>query len=220
MRIWADYREEKSGVPELLKKLGVIVELRNLPVGDYAISNRVVVERKTVPDFLASIIDGRIFRQSEELLQVERPYIVIEGPYEHLLGRKISENAFWGALISLTEMGIHVIHVNSAEETAKFLYNLARREIERNKERRMPILKKKAKEDKEIALRVLASLPYVGEKTAERILERFGSLREFFSAGLPEISSIQGIEGEKGKKVFEIINKEFYPRRGKSKKLF
>ena len=39
------------------------LELRQLDVGDYRLSDRVVVEYKTVPDFVASIIDGRLLQQ-------------------------------------------------------------------------------------------------------------------------------------------------------------
>ena len=44
LRIVIDERERKSGIPDLLKKVGVKVELKNLPIGDYIVASETVVE--------------------------------------------------------------------------------------------------------------------------------------------------------------------------------
>ncbi|MHA1597018.1 MAG: helicase-related protein, partial [Candidatus Asgardarchaeia archaeon] len=54
--IIVDSREMKSSVVRELSLLGVEVEVRPLDVGDYVISEKVVVERKTTRDFLDSIV--------------------------------------------------------------------------------------------------------------------------------------------------------------------
>lgn len=48
--ILADYREEKSGIEQLLKKQNVIVKFQQLTIGDYIISGEYVIERKTAKD--------------------------------------------------------------------------------------------------------------------------------------------------------------------------
>jgi Fanconi anemia group M protein len=65
------------------------VELKTLEVGDYVLSDRVVVERKTADDFVDSIIDKRLFNQLKNLRKVEKPLLIIEG---NNFGR-IHENA-------------------------------------------------------------------------------------------------------------------------------
>ena len=37
LRIIIDERERKSGIPKLLKSIGVNVEIKTLPIGDYIV---------------------------------------------------------------------------------------------------------------------------------------------------------------------------------------
>ena len=55
-RIVIDDRERKSGIPELIKKIGINVEIKTLQVGDYIVSPETVVERKSIQDFMSSIL--------------------------------------------------------------------------------------------------------------------------------------------------------------------
>jgi DNA excision repair protein ERCC-4 len=79
LRMVIDERERKSGIPDLLKQIGVKVEMMNLPVGDYIIASETVVERKSVSDFISSVFDGRLFDQCNRLKEhFEHPAILIE----------------------------------------------------------------------------------------------------------------------------------------------
>jgi ERCC4-type nuclease len=78
--VYVDERERSSKVPQLLIEKGVTVIFKFLDVGDYVISNRIGIERKTAIDFAKSIADGRLFDQASRLLQTfEKAIIVIEG---------------------------------------------------------------------------------------------------------------------------------------------
>lgn len=63
LTITADVHERASRVPELLKELGLCVELGSLSRGDYKIGEQTVVERKTVDDLHLSIVRGRFWPQ-------------------------------------------------------------------------------------------------------------------------------------------------------------
>ena len=54
VRVVADERERRSGVPEELRSLGAFVEYRVLDVADYVVG-QYAVERKTVRDFVNSL---------------------------------------------------------------------------------------------------------------------------------------------------------------------
>ena len=43
LRIIVDEREKKSGIPDLLKAVGVNIEIKTLPVGDYIVAPEIVV---------------------------------------------------------------------------------------------------------------------------------------------------------------------------------
>ena len=54
LRIVIDDREKKSGIPDLLKAVGVNIEIKTLPIGDYIVAPETVVERKSIQDLMSS----------------------------------------------------------------------------------------------------------------------------------------------------------------------
>ena len=80
----------------------VTVEIARLEVGDYRVERRVVVERKTVADFAASLIDGRLFQQAAALaLAPERSVLVLEGRDQVWRDTGVRREALQGALITI-----------------------------------------------------------------------------------------------------------------------
>lgn len=68
-----DSRETNSGVMDLLRNLGVVFDVQEMPAGDYAVGD-FLIERKSVVDLAASILDGRLFAQAEAMALVsDRP---------------------------------------------------------------------------------------------------------------------------------------------------
>ena len=64
--IRVDQREVGSGVPESLAALEhVTLQIEQLDLADYVLSQRVAVERKSAADLVASILDKRLFAQVE-----------------------------------------------------------------------------------------------------------------------------------------------------------
>ena len=85
LRIIIDERERKSGIPKLLKDIGVNVEIKTLPIGDYIVSHETVVERKSINDLIASIFDGRLFDQCNRLKEhFQFPIILLEGNVDEI----------------------------------------------------------------------------------------------------------------------------------------
>ena len=65
---------------DLLVPLWPQVALGTLGIGDVHIGSRVIVERKTVPDLVQSVSDGRLFRQLYVLCgECPRPLLISEG---------------------------------------------------------------------------------------------------------------------------------------------
>ncbi len=58
LRIIVDERERKSGIPDLLKAIGMRVEMKTLPIGDYIVAPETIVERKSIKDLMASVLMG------------------------------------------------------------------------------------------------------------------------------------------------------------------
>ena len=129
MKITGDYREEASGLIDLLKKEEVFIEVRKVPYGDYIINSSITAERRTGNDVLISIIDGRLFKQLSNLKKYcTNPILLIEGkPYKTDLN--FDYMAIKGALISAEAIWyIPVVFSRTKEDTRDILMMIGRQE--------------------------------------------------------------------------------------------
>ena len=206
LRMIIDERERKSGIPDLLKQIGVKVEMMNLPVGDYIVAPETIVERKSVSDFISSVFDGRLFDQCNRLKEhFEHPCIIIEGNVDEI--DTITENplVFYGAMSSVVlDFKIPVIPTPTASHTAKLLVSMCARQGTV----KGPFLKKirKSGDLKQQQLSILCSLPGVGEKLATRMLEKFGSTSNSLNASYVELSKISGMGEARAQKIRKILD--------------
>ena len=182
------------------------VELRTLEVGDYVLSDRVVVERKTTDDFVDSIIDKRLFNQLKNLKKVEKPLLIIEGSD---FGR-IHENALKGAILSIIlDFGIPIIFTKDAEETADLLIKIAEKEQLKEKRAVMVRYGKTTMSLKEQQKFIVESLPDVGGALAERLLKHFKTVENVFTAKEEELMKVEGVGKERAKKIREVLTARY-----------
>ncbi|HJJ71402.1 MAG TPA: DEAD/DEAH box helicase, partial [Methanocorpusculum sp.] len=77
--VTVDNREMQSKVPEYLSNLGAKIHLEHLPAGDYSVG-RVLIERKTIQDFVDTLVDRDLFGQVKALAESAiRPVMIVEG---------------------------------------------------------------------------------------------------------------------------------------------
>jgi Fanconi anemia group M protein len=187
-------------------RLGVEVEVCQLKVGDFILSNRVGVERKSTGDFLQSIVDKRLMSQAKILRETfERPVLILEGG--NLYSRRaIHPNAVRGSLAALAvDMGIPILPTRDEKETALILFAIARRE--------------QLDESREVAVRgeskgltlpehqrfVVEGLPGVSAVLAKRLLEHFGTVERVMCASEEELKQVHGIGREKARSIRKIL---------------
>jgi len=208
LRMIIDERERKSGIPDLLRAVGVNIELKNLPIGDYIVAPETIVERKSIQDFISSVFDGRLFDQCNRLKEhFEHPVILMEGNVDQI--EDLTENplVFYGAISSLVlDFKIPIIPTPSASHTAKLLIAMCTRQ----ENKKGPFLKKIKKSDdlQKQQLSVLCSLPGVGEKLATRMLDRFGSPTNTLQASYTELSKIKGLGESRALKIRKMLDAE------------
>ena len=83
--LFVDSREKRSTIAVRLSHLGFSVRSKKLPVGDYLLPGKFVIERKEANDFVTSIMNGHLFNQAELLAShADRPFIVIEGNLDEI----------------------------------------------------------------------------------------------------------------------------------------
>lgn len=216
-RVYADVREESSGIPSLLERLGVVVIRRQLPIGDYIIPEGIVIERKAASDFLSSLFDGRLFEQASRLTsEYENVYYLIEGDlYRELRLWPSRRRQVLAALATLAaNYDVKLLWSPSREETAELLAALASRP---ESSRTGPVVinkKPRLGSIRDWQLYILQSFPGIGAKTAERILQRFGSLEAFFNASVAELASVEGVGEAKASRIKEIIKAPYARQQG------
>ncbi|WP_456374073.1 DEAD/DEAH box helicase [Methanocaldococcus sp.] len=203
IKIIVDVREKN--IAKLLHKYAD-VELKTLEVGDYVLSDRVVVERKTSEDFVNSIIDKRLFSQLKNLKKVEKPLLIIEG--ENF--SRIHENALKGAILSVIfDFGIPILFTKNVDETVDLLIKIA--EKEQLKEKR-PITIRYGKTTmslKEQQRFIVESLPDVGGALADRLLKHFKTVERVFTAKEDELMEVEGVGEERAKKIRKVLTAKY-----------
>lgn len=104
------------------------VEVRELASGDF-IAGGMLVERKTLPDLVASLSDGRFREQRERLVESARAsglvpvYLLESGPAPPAQAQ--AQARVRGALLSLARRGIAVLPTSGVEDTCRFLESMA-----------------------------------------------------------------------------------------------
>ena len=201
LRIVVDEREKKSGIPGLLKGIGINLEIKTLPIGDYIVAPETVVERKTISDLVSSIFDGRLFDQCNRLKEhYQFPILLIEGNIDEI--EELTENSLvcYGAISSIAlDFKIPGIHTPNASHTAKLLMSMC----SRKDASKGPFIKKirKSNDLQKQQLSILCSLPGVGEKTAIRMLEKFGTPLRVLSSSTIELSKVGGLGEARAKNI-------------------
>ena len=217
--IFVDSREQASNVTKELFKKECKIIMKPLDVGDYVLSKDVCVERKTVEDFLASMIDGRLFSQMINLREnYEKPLILVEGNMEELYTiRNMHKNSIIGALTSIAlDYNVPILNTKNAKETAEYLFVIAKRE--------------QIAKDREVAIRVgrkgltineqqrfvVEGLPLVGPSLARNLLTKFGSIKSIVDASEKELREVEGLGKGKAKKIKKLLEAKFVEERDKA----
>ena len=209
-KIIIDNRERNFDIIDILSKSGADLSFAQLPVGDYILSKRMCVERKTISDFENSIIDNRIFEQLERLSAgFEKPLLIIEGSNsEH----KLSKNVVLGTILSIyLDHNIQVINSSGAEETAVMLSKFADREQSVDDNRPRILGRKKAYTTYQWQTLILGSMPGVGPNLAHRLIEHFGTLKGVANADEKQLMKVDKVGKKKAAEIYRIINEEFNP---------
>ncbi|MCY3853897.1 MAG: helix-hairpin-helix domain-containing protein [Thaumarchaeota archaeon] len=210
LRIIVDEREKKSGIPDLLRSVGINLEIKTLIIGDYIVKPETIIERKSLKDFFLSIFDGRLFNQCQKLKDhYQYPIILIEGNLSDMA--KISENPFifYGAISSiLIDFRIPVTCTPDIYHTSKLLISMSSKHGVMNGTFLKKIRKPENLKLQQLAL--LCSLPGIGEKTAEKLLSRFGSPLDVLNASTVSLSKVDGLSSLRVKKIKKILNDHYH----------
>jgi ERCC4-type nuclease len=230
LKILIDYRERIQS--QLLEDLFDEIVLTKLPIGDYVIISKlgtVIIERKTVSDFFASVRTNRLWDQllrmmkTEEVFgnQVKRKILLVQGNFEEYFESivwKSKQDRFkhWSQLIGayleiVYVYNIPIIHAETEIAFKAFMKILSKRESTGANEK-LPNAKwytKPVKADLPIKDRkryILSALPYIGDRLAENLLQYFKTISRVACATKEELQKVPKI----GKRKADLIYKLFH----------
>ncbi|MFC4540882.1 DEAD/DEAH box helicase [Halosolutus amylolyticus] len=213
IEIVADQREMDANIArDLSRREECEVRLETLEVGDYVCSDRVVVERKSVADFVDSLVGGdrSVFEQVGAMARhYSRPIVVVEGDglYEQ---RDVHPNAVRGALSSLAvDFGASVLRTEDESETMELLAVIAGREQE-TADREVSVHgEKQSKTLAEQQEYVVSSIAEIGPVTARSLLEEFGTVEAMMIATEDELQEAEGVGQVTAERIREVIGSEY-----------
>ena len=230
MKLLIDHRERR--LEEYLEGVCEEICLTQLPIGDYLLvqgSEAIIVERKTVTDFLSSIRSNRLWYQllrmmsAEKVLgyNVKRRILLVQGNFEDFfevadLNSEHDLLVHWSQLMGAFLEIIYVyntpiIHAESELAFKAFMRILAKRESSGMNDG-LPDAKwhiKPVKANLPVKDRkkyVLDSLPYIGDRLADNLLQHFKTISDVACASVEELQKVPKI----GKKKAELIYNMFH----------
>jgi DNA excision repair protein ERCC-4 len=204
--ILIDNREKDSGIPELLKERNIPILFENLEIGD------LIIERKTSKDFIASVFDGRIFQQANKITSfTNKAILLIEGLLQNELEYVKNKNSIYGTLLSLAlSYNFKIVYSNDIEESANIL-EIIYKHGKYSKIENIHLIKQKriSNDINKQKLNIIASIPYIGEKYAERLLKNFKTIKNVINASPQELSLKAKIPYKTSIKIWRILNEEY-----------
>jgi ERCC4-type nuclease len=203
--IYIDTRECK--LRELLEKNGESFVTKALELGDILIEHpkrQILIERKTITDFHASLIDGRYKNQKLRLLEWR---VQEEGCKNiiYLFEEKSGDNkdrAYWGALVNMIlRDNIGVIQCDGMMRTAQIIMDI-KKKLDEDKfdeleggSRNISLegyAKGKYNTPKHCYLGQLSLIPGLSPSIAEKIAEKYPNMRALLDKmNLKELANIR-----------------------------
>ena len=219
--VYADSREGNSKVIRHLTEMEMDVKVQSMAVGDYQVSDEVVIERKTTKDFVDSIIDKRLFKQARELSEeFKKPLIILEG--ENIYNGMLHPNAIRGTLASLAlDFRISIIPTRNSQDTAAMIKRIAVREQTGEKTSISIRTDKKPVSMTEQQLFIVESLPNIGPVNAKNLLKHFGSVSNVLNASESDLQEVEGIGEKTAQNIRKVIDSKYlyFEKEIKEKKL-
>lgn len=213
--IYVDKREKAGGQNAIFEDMVMVVTTEPklahlsvkqsvLPCGDFKFRD-LGAERKSIPDFIASIHDGRIFTQAFNMAQsYAKSFLLISGSFHGFNERDIK-----GIYTTIADLqcryGMQVLFLPDDAMLVRYFAMLCYKYMSELKpmwrfERRLP-----GTADEQVA--VLCGIYKLGRKTAVKLLSHFKTLKRLFSSAEPEIAKHSG--AKIAAHFVEVANKKF-----------
>ena len=215
MQLTIDSREQSriQSATEYYKQQGLTVEVKEEQVGDYIFNNQVCFEFKTIPDFVSSIQNGRVFNQAINQSETyDYHYVIIQGD-SHTRAkalamsrnyREVTYFQYLGAIASLNRYTTVIESYSPFINEAYYRMLITAKKCLQNK----PIVKKFPRKDKNVCFNWLCYCNYgINAKKATAIVEtlELHTLSDLQNLTKEQLLSVDGIGEKNAIRIMEAI---------------
>ena len=203
---------------EYYTQQGLDVEVTNLEIGDYIFDHQVAFEFKTIPDFIASIQDGRVFNEAiNQAENFDHHFVVIQGD-EHLRAKAISmsrnyqEVTYFGYLGAIASLNRYTTVIESYSPFINEAYYRMMINAKKSLSTK-PIIRKFPRKHKNICFNYLAYCIYgLNAKRANDIVTTLDlhTLEDLLYLKHEHLTSVPGIGPKLADKIIDSISDDSY----------
>jgi Fanconi anemia group M protein len=209
----ASSRALSIGLREPLADAGVQLVERDLESADIVVSPRVAVAIRTVDQFIDEISDGSMFSTLGKLKHAYlHPILIVQGEPEGE-GVQAGNAAVYDALSSLlAEYHMAILSTRNPPETAAQVVSLLKQEIAKQEGGQ-----KSVQTTLDVSTRqrfLVQGLPNVSATLAQRLLERFGSVKGIADADVEELMRVEGIGKVIAEGIHTVLRKKYGEEEG------
>ena len=186
---------------------GFVPVPEDLECADIVISDRVAVTLRTVQEFIEEMGEGSILSSLGKMRhRYLHPILIVQGPAEGR-GVQAGNAAIYDALGALlSELRISVLSTVDERETVEVLSSLSRQEEARGTTQRTG---QTTLDPASRQLFLVQGLPNVSATLAQRLLERFGSVKGIADATPDELMEVEGVGRVIAEGIHTIMRKRF-----------
>jgi len=197
-----------AGLQTSLAELGYSTDVRDLENADVIVSNRVAVAVRTVDQFIDGISDGSILASLAKMKhEYLHPILIVQGAPEGD-GGQAGNAAVYDALSAiLSEFHMPVLSTNSANETASAIRSLEKQEMAKHAKDGRTMQTTLDVPSRQMFL--VQGLPNVSATLAQRLLEKFGSVKGIADANVEELMQVDGIGKVIAEGIHTVLRKRF-----------
>lgn len=188
------------------------------------------VQRKTVKDLVASVLDGRLAKEMGQMQQLAGKYLIIEGTLTWTTSHSaqgtggdlltlttssrygttnVTRRQLRGIVWSVQNKGVHVEYTRNSPDTAahlSMLHEWSRKEGHSSLTRRpSPVGKWGTPSNREYGEWVLQGFPGVGPELAKNIWDKFGGVPLQWTASAKELATVKGVGKGKAQAMMEAL---------------
>ncbi len=207
--IHIDHREKSSHLPEFLAKHKANLIFTTLEVGDYLVNDTVLIERKTVIDFLQSLKQGRLFTQCRRMRQTNKKCLfIIEGDFNDSF-QNIRISSLRGVFLAMmVPWQMPLYFTMDKSETADVIAGIGDQELKNESfQLTIPVNRSQSYGSQ---VYFLQALPFIGPKNSHALLKHFHTVSAIATARLDELKSVEGIGDKKARKINDFFNKRCF----------